>query len=74
MAGQLQDAERWLTVDQVAEQLQVNPETVRRWIRNSELAALDIGGPRGGYRVRPSDLEAFIAVRYRPGGQGKAAA
>ena len=73
MASQ-QPPERWLTVDQVAEQLQVNPETVRRWIRHGELGALDIGGPRAGYRIRPSDLDAFIAAHYRPGGQGKAAA
>lgn len=55
---------RWLTVRDVAESLKVHEETVRRWIRRGELVALDLGGPRAGYRVRPSDLEAFIETNY----------
>lgn len=53
----------WLTVTDVAELLQVTEETVRRWIRRSELPALNLGGPRAGYRVYPSDLERFIGDR-----------
>ncbi len=53
----------WLTVTDVAEFLQVTEETVRRWIRRSELPALNLGGPRAGYRVYPSDLERFIGDR-----------
>jgi excisionase family DNA binding protein len=53
----------WLTVTDVAEMLQVTEETVRRWIRRSELPALNLGGPRAGYRVYPSDLERFIGER-----------
>lgn len=54
---------QWLTVTEVAEYLQVTEETVRRWIRRSELPALNLGGPRAGYRVYPSDLERFIRDR-----------
>jgi excisionase family DNA binding protein len=56
-------AREWLTVAQVAERLQVHEETVRRWVRDGLLPVLDLG-KRAGYRVRPADLEAFIAARY----------
>lgn len=58
--------QRWLTVLDVADHLQVTEDTVRRWIRRNELPALNLGGPRAGYRVYPSDLERFINERvYR---------
>jgi PAS domain S-box-containing protein/excisionase family DNA binding protein len=53
----------WYTVTDVAELLQVTEETVRRWIRRMELPAMNLGGPRAGYRVYPSDLERFIQER-----------
>ena len=59
----------WLTVEQVAELLQVAQETVRRWIRSGELPVLDLGGPKTGYRIRRSELEVFIAARYGPVGK-----
>ena len=65
------DASPWLTVQAVAELLQVNEETVRRWIRAGDLEVLDLGS-RAGYRIRQEDLDAFIAERYGP--VGKAAA
>jgi excisionase family DNA binding protein len=48
--------EKPLTVEEVADQLRVNPETVRVWIRTGELDAIDVGGK---YRIYPTDLEAF---------------
>lgn len=66
--------ERWLTVEQVAELLQVNPETVRRWIRSGELPVLDLGGPKTGYRIKRSEVDAFIAQRHGPVGKDEAAA
>ncbi len=57
--------DKLMTVEEVAEQLNVNAETVRRWIRNNELAAIDLGG-RAGYRVTESDLERFINERRKP--------
>ena len=59
----------WLTVEQVADLLQVAQETVRRWIRSGELPVLDLGGSKTGYRIRRSDLDAFIAERYGPVGK-----
>ncbi len=62
----------WLTVDEVAAEFRVNIETVRRWIRAGELHALDLGGPRAGYRIKRADLDAFVSKRY--GSQSKIAA
>jgi excisionase family DNA binding protein len=49
-----------LTVSDVAEALQVNPQTVRNWIDRGELSALRIGGRR--VRVQRSVLEAFLGM------------
>ena len=64
--------EDWLTVEEIAAKMKVSEETVRRWIRAKKLPVLDLGGPRAGYRIKPSDLQTFLANRY--GEQGKAAA
>ncbi len=53
-------SEKMLTVEEVAEELRVHPETVRQWIRNGELIALDISKE---YRILRSDLDAFLAQR-----------
>lgn len=49
--------EQYRTVKDVAELLQVNEVTVRRWIKDSELRAIDIGK---GWRIGPDDLDAFL--------------
>ena len=59
---------RWLTVQQVAEVLQVRIETVRRWIRRGDIPVLDIGGPRTVYRIRQVDLDEFVRERFRSNG------
>ncbi len=56
----------WLTVEQVAKHLVVTEETVRRWIRTGELPVLALPSRRAGYRIRQSDLDAFISQRYGP--------
>jgi len=64
--------ETWMTVEHVAEHLQVTDETVRRWIRRGDLDVLNVGGRRPDYRIRRDALDVFISKRYGP--QGKAAA
>jgi excisionase family DNA binding protein len=59
----------WLTVAQVAELFQVHEETVRRWIRDGQMSVLDLG-KKAGYRIRTSDLDAFIAARFGLVGKG----
>ena len=55
-----------LTVQQVAEYMQVSTETVRRWLRSGQLPGFNVGGT-GGWRVKREDLDTFIASkRARP--------
>ncbi len=49
-----------LTVEDVAAELRVHPDTVRTWIRSGELVAVDIGRE---YRIYRSDLDNFIERR-----------
>ncbi len=49
-----------LTVAQVAERMQVHPETVRGWIRAGELDAIDIGNE---YRIFEADFNDFLQRR-----------
>jgi excisionase family DNA binding protein len=50
----------FLTVAEVAAQLRVSTMTVYRLIRSGELTAARIGK---SYRLRPADLDAFLAER-----------
>jgi excisionase family DNA binding protein len=61
--GMLMVDERWLTVEQIADALQVHANTVRRWLRSGELTGHNLGG-KAGYRVRERDFEAFLDARY----------
>lgn len=54
--------DRWLTVEQVAAQIQVHPESLRRWLREGKLQGVLISR-RSGYRIRQSALERFLAGR-----------
>lgn len=56
--------EKLFTVLQVAERLQVHPETVTRWIRQGRLPAILLSR-RAGYRVRESDFQQFLLQRQR---------
>ena len=61
-----------MTVQDVVGTLRVHEETVRKWIRTGALPAFLMGSPRGGYRVRRSDLAEFVRKQF--GGElGKAA-
>jgi excisionase family DNA binding protein len=51
--------ERMLTVREVAEQLRVSTETVRRWLRDGKLHGLWLSD-RAGWRIPASELDRFI--------------
>ena len=53
-------AERWLTVQQVADMLQLHPETVREWLREGRLEGVRLGERRTGWRVRESEVARFL--------------
>jgi excisionase family DNA binding protein len=58
--------DRWLTTGQVAALLGVSRSTVTRWIRDGKLAAHAISvGARPTYRVRETDLRAFVRQYVR---------
>ena len=62
--------ESMLTVEQVAERLQVNEYTVRRWLRGGELSGVPFGG-RTGWRVKEEELQAFLDRRREQARNGK---
>lgn len=49
--------EQYQTVSEIAERLKVAEATVRSWIRDGALRAIDIGK---GWRIADSDFEAFL--------------
>lgn len=60
--------DRLLTVVEVAEYFRVEPESVRRWLREGKLVGINLGrGP--GWRIRMGDLEAFIDQRHTARGE-----
>jgi excisionase family DNA binding protein len=60
--------DRLLTVVEVAEYFRVEPESVRRWLREGKLRGINLGrGP--GWRIRMGDLEAFIDQRHTARGE-----
>ena len=58
--------ERYLTLPEVAERLQVSRRTVYRWIKNGDLDAYQFGRE---YRITESALKDFLeAHRFRAKG------
>ncbi|GHO56636.1 helix-turn-helix domain-containing protein [Ktedonobacter robiniae] len=51
-------ADELLTIDQVASELQLHPDTIRRYIREKRLRATRVGGR---LRVRRSELDRFLS-------------
>lgn len=52
--------DRYQTVQELAERLEVSEATVRHWIKSGELRAIDIGK---GWRISNTDLEHFLRAR-----------
>jgi excisionase family DNA binding protein len=52
--------DRYQTVQEVAERLEVSQATVRQWIKSGALRAIDIGK---GWRIADADLAAFLKTR-----------
>lgn len=54
---------RFLTLADVAEQLQINSPQAYALVRSGELKAIQVGG-RGQWRVEETMLEQYIQERY----------
>lgn len=52
--------DRYQTVQELADRLEVAEATVRQWIKGGELRAIDIGK---GWRIADADLESFLKSR-----------
>ena len=54
---------RFLTMQEVAEELAVSASQVYHMVRSGELPAIKIGG-RGQWRIERSRLEEYISTKY----------
>ena len=52
-------ADELLTIDEVAAELKLHPDTIRRYIRERKLKSTRVGGT--AIRIRRSELDRFIA-------------
>ncbi len=65
-----------MTVNEVAEKLQVHPRTVKRWLNEGKLKGVLLGD-RAGWRVSLEQFDAFLEEQQRATEdalEGKAAA
>jgi excisionase family DNA binding protein len=58
--NEIQLPEPLLSVDEVSEYLQIDPQTVRNWIEDGRPRGLYVGSRR--VRIRESELERFISA------------
>jgi len=65
------EEERLYTVPEVAERFKVSVYAVRDWLRAGRIKGMQLGGRRAGWRVRASDLEAFLKESEQHGGEGE---
>lgn len=56
-------ADELLTVDEVANELKLHPDTVRRYIREKRLLPTRVGGR---LRIRRSELDRFLSEGDKP--------
>lgn len=52
--------ERMLKVADAAKRLDINPETVRVWLRSGKLRGVKMGGDKIGYRIPESEIERLL--------------
>jgi len=52
----------YLTIDQVAELLNVSAKTIRRLVRRSELPGFKVGGQ---WRIKRADIDEWVAAQKR---------
>lgn len=52
--------DRYQTVQELSQRLEVAEATIRQWIKSGELRAIDIGK---GWRISDTDLASFLASR-----------
>lgn len=61
----MQDDERFMTVDEVAARLRVDPETVRRMLRTGRLEGVRLGGRKAGWRISSAAVTHLLRGKPR---------
>ncbi len=56
---------RHLTVEEVAELVNVHPHTVRRWLKDGRIEGTRLG-PRAGYRIHEDEVRRVLDEGLRP--------
>lgn len=51
---------KYWTVDEIAETLRVNPQTIRRYLQSGKLSGVKL---QGSWRISDADLQNFIENR-----------
>ena len=59
----MSETNRLLTVSETAVRLRLNPETIRRWLRDGRLNGVWLGSDKAGWRISERDLDAFLRAR-----------
>lgn len=59
---------RFLTIEQVAEELNVGAPSIRALLKTGELRGIQVGG-RGMWRIARQDVEAYIEAAYQKSSQ-----
>ena len=65
--------EKFITVQDAAEQLRVHQQTVRVWLREGKLKGRLIGGRKSGYRIPASEIDRLLAPDEGTGAQPQSA-
>ncbi|MFE4837941.1 helix-turn-helix domain-containing protein [Arthrobacter sp. NPDC056691] len=63
MTEESEPRRRFLTVEQVSEELNVGVPQIRALLRSGELRGIQVGG-RGVWRIGANDVEDFIVEAY----------
>jgi excisionase family DNA binding protein len=63
--------DEWLTTNEVAALLKVNPETVKRWLRGGQMRG-SLLSDRAGWRVARSEVQRFMDARSNAGPRSSA--
>lgn len=63
------DADPWLTVQQVSEELTLHPSTIRAWVKSGRLRAVRAGR---SWRVRRSEVDRALLADPSPAYAGEA--
>ena len=58
------ESEQLLSVEDVARRLGLNPETIRRYLRQGAIKGVRFGF-RAGWRIKEADLAAFLEQKTR---------